>query len=78
MKEAPKTFLEPVYVSIDDAAKFTGESPWTVKMELRAGILRARKAGRRTLVEVASLKERAAKMPPAAFAPPPAPARKSA
>lgn len=61
------TTLEPILVSIPTAADHTGESVWTVKQRLRAGIYRARKSGRRTLVELKSIKEHVATLPPAEF-----------
>lgn len=62
--------IEPVYVSIADAAKYTAESPWKVKDRLRRGIYTARKSGRRTLVEFSSVKAFAKTLPTATFAPP--------
>jgi hypothetical protein len=62
--------IEPAFVSIQDAATYMAESSWTIKNRLRLGQLRARKSGRRTLVEFASLKEFAEALPAAKFAPP--------
>jgi hypothetical protein len=62
--------IEPLYVSIKIAADYTAESQWKVKERLRDGTYRARKSGRRTLVEFASVKEHAVKLPKAEFAPP--------
>jgi hypothetical protein len=62
--------VEPAYVSIENAANYTSESPWIIKDLLRRGALKAKKAGRRTLVEFAGVKERAANLPDAKFAPP--------
>jgi excisionase family DNA binding protein len=62
--------IEPAFMSIDEAARYTGESTWTVKNLLRIGVYRAKKAGRRTLIEFGSIKERTAKLPEAKFAPP--------
>jgi hypothetical protein len=59
----------PLFVSIDDAALLTAESAWTVKQRLRDGTYRARKAGRRTLVEYESILAYAMKLPAATFAP---------
>jgi hypothetical protein len=61
--------MAPIFVSIGDAALLTGESIWTVKQRLREGTYRARKAGRRTLIEYASVKTHAASLPAAQFAP---------
>ena len=62
--------VEPAFVSIEDAANYTSESPWVIKDLLRRGILKAKKAGRRTIVEFAGVKARAANLPVAKFAPP--------
>lgn len=60
---------EPIFLSIADVARLTGESNWTVKDKLRRGVYAAFKSGRRTLVSYASVKEHAASLPPAKFAP---------
>jgi hypothetical protein len=70
MHPAKSDVFEPVFVSIEDAARYTSESPWLIKDLLRKGVLKARKAGRRTLVDFASVKARAASLPDAKFAPP--------
>lgn len=67
--------LEPLFLSIRDTSKITGESEWTVKQKLRAGRYRARKSGRRTLVEYDSVKEASAALPVASFAAPRSPRR---
>jgi hypothetical protein len=46
------------------------ESVWTTKDKLRRGIYRAKKSGRRTLIEFASVKAAAEALPTATFAPP--------
>lgn len=61
--------IEPKFVTINDAARYTGESAWTIKNELRKGRLKAKKAGRRTLVEFATVKARAENLPDATFTP---------
>jgi len=61
---------QPIFVSVGDAARLLGISEWTVKQELRRGRLRARKAGRRTVVEYASVLALAESLPKAKFAPP--------
>ena len=68
--------LEPAFAGIDAVASYTGESPWTVKHKLRLGMYRARKSGRRTLVEMASVKQHLAALPDAKFAPPRNPKKK--
>ncbi len=63
--------MEPLFIGIQDAAKLFGVSEWIVKNDyLRRGVLRARKAGRRTLIEYDSVKEFAAALPKAKFAAP--------
>jgi hypothetical protein len=62
--------LEPAFLSIENAARYTSESTWTIEDLLRRGVLKAKKSGRRTLVEVASIKERAESLPIATFKPP--------
>jgi hypothetical protein len=62
--------LEPMLVSIADAAAYTGESLWTVKMRLRDGTYEAVKSGRRTLVVLATVKRYAENLPDAKFAAP--------
>ena len=56
--------------SIKNTAAVIGVSEWTVKDLLRRGVLKARKAGRRTLVIVASREAYIASLPPATFLPP--------
>ncbi len=70
MRVNERNELEPLYVSILEAARFTSESPWVVKVRLRKGIYAARKAGRRTLVEFATVKAFAQSLPKAKFAAP--------
>jgi len=62
--------IEPAFITIDEAAAYTGESRWRVNELLRAGTYLAKKSGRRTLVNFASVKERAANLPDARFAQP--------
>jgi hypothetical protein len=64
------TDIEPELVSIADAARYTGESEWTVKHRLRLGIYKAKKSGRRTLVIFATVKTHTKSLPDAMFAPP--------
>jgi hypothetical protein len=56
--------------SIRTTSEMTSESPWKVKQRLREGQYRAWKAGRRTIVDPASVKAVWATLPPATFAPP--------
>ena len=62
--------LEPLLISISDAARVTGESQWSVKMKLRSGAYKARKSGRRTLIIFETIKTHTAGLPDAKFAPP--------
>lgn len=62
--------LEPMLVSIGDAATYTGESEWTVKQRLRDNTYAAVKSGRRTLVVFATVKRYAESLQPATFAAP--------
>jgi len=57
-------------MSIGETAKMTSLSEWSVKQKLRAGIYRAKKDGRRTLIFVASVLDDARNLPDAVFAPP--------
>lgn len=61
--------IEPAFLSIDATAEYLHVSPWSVKELLRLRVLQARKAGRRTLVEFASVKAYAQTLPAAEFAP---------
>lgn len=65
--------FEPFALSIKSAAFYTSESPWVVKQRIRAGTYRAYKSGRRTLVELASIKEYIATLPVAQMRPLPIP-----
>lgn len=62
--------IDARFRSIDESAKILAVSAWTVKDLLRKGILRARKSGRRTLVECESISTYAASLPIATFTPP--------
>jgi hypothetical protein len=61
---------EPGFLSIEATAAYMAESIWTTKDKLRRGVYRAKKSGRRTLVEFESVKAAAAALPDAKFAPP--------
>jgi len=68
---AASTFPERrLALSVDEAAKTLGLSPWMIKDLLRQGLLKGRKAGVRTLVEADSLKTYWDNLPAARFAPP--------
>lgn len=69
MKDEDK--VKPRFVSVKVAAAYTNESEWTIKNALREGTLKARKSGRRTLVEFSTVERRAESMPAARFAPSP-------
>jgi hypothetical protein len=60
----------PMFEAINECARQLAISPWSVKDLLRKQKLRAKKHGRRTMVEVASRLEYAASLPDATFAPP--------
>jgi hypothetical protein len=69
--------VPPLALTIADAAKATGESEWTVKDRLRKGQYRARKAGKRTLVELPSIVEHWESLPRAKFTPAPSPSKRN-
>jgi hypothetical protein len=60
----------PIFISVAEAARITAQSEWTVWDHLRNGRYRARKAGRRTLIEYSSIKQDADNLPVATFAAP--------
>jgi len=57
--------IEPMFVSVRDAAKILAESPWTIRDKLARNILRAKKSGRRTLVVMGSIRAHAESPPDA-------------
>lgn len=59
--------MEPIFLSVGEAAKVLAVSKWSVWQSLRLGKLSARKYGRKTLIEVASLKACADALPIAEF-----------
>jgi hypothetical protein len=61
--------LEPIFLSINETARITSDSPWRVKELLREGTYTAKKSGRRTLVSFASIRARCESLPTAVFAP---------
>jgi excisionase family DNA binding protein len=58
---------EPLFYSVEDAAHELAMSKWWVREMLRRGVLRARKAGRRTIIEGQSVRDYAATLPAAEF-----------
>ena len=48
--------IDPLSVSVAQAALLTGESQWTVRDKIWRGVYQAKKSGRRTLVVFASVK----------------------
>jgi excisionase family DNA binding protein len=62
--------IEPAFMSVAEAARYVGISEWSVKALLREGIYKARKSGRRTLIEFTSVKQYATSLPAATFAAP--------
>jgi excisionase family DNA binding protein len=61
---------DPMFEAIEESARQLGLSAWTIKELLRQKTLRAKKAGRRTLVDVKSRKEYADNLPDATFCAP--------
>jgi hypothetical protein len=70
MAPRASTKTEPLFYSIVDTAHILAMSPWSVKDLLKRKVLRARKAGRRTLVEGPSVQDYAASLPAAKYMPP--------
>lgn len=60
-KNAPG--LEPIFVSVADAAALLGVSKWVVYQKLDAGLIESRYEGRLRLVKVDSLKAYAESLP---------------
>jgi hypothetical protein len=67
MPATQKQPLEPLGISVADVSAMTGESVWTVKMKLRRGIYKAKKSGRRTIVDYQSVKHAWETLPAAQF-----------
>lgn len=59
--------MEPLLMSVAEAARFLGISRWSIFQGLRDGKLSARKFGRRTLVTVESFRRHAETLPVAQF-----------
>jgi hypothetical protein len=58
-----------LFLSIRDTAVTLALSQWAIKDLLRRGVLTGRKAGRRTLVTVGSVRRYAESLPEASFLP---------
>jgi hypothetical protein len=69
-RQRAESLIEPLGVSIADASVLTSECEWRVKEKLRLGIYRAKKSGRRTIIDFQSIKEHWAALPEAKFLPP--------
>lgn len=55
--------LDPIYVSVKEAARILGLSSWSVYQKLDAQVIESRYDGRKRLVVVASLRQYAANLP---------------
>lgn len=55
--------MDPIFVSVKDAARMLGLSPWSIYQKLDAQIIESRYEGRKRLVVVASLRKYAAGLP---------------
>lgn len=60
--------VDPIFVSVKEAANIVGLSPWTMYQLLDAKAIESRYAGRRRLVSVESLKAYAERLPTEASA----------
>lgn len=67
MRPETSTKSEPLFYSVADTAHILAMSPWSVKDLLKRKLLRAKKAGRRTLIEGPSVRDYAASLPAATF-----------
>jgi hypothetical protein len=61
---------DPEFESIAESARQLALSEWSIKQLLRQKKLKAKKAGRRTIINVQSRKDYAAGLPDAEFLPP--------
>ena len=61
--QSTRPAIDPIFVSVDDAAKVLALSPWSVYQLLDSEEIRSVYRGRRRLVDVASLREYAAGLP---------------
>lgn len=55
--------LDPIYVSVKDAARILGVSTWLIYQKLDQQVIESRYEGRKRLVVLASLREYAADLP---------------
>lgn len=61
--------IKPEWLSVTDAAVYSGLSDWTVRDQIRRGVWLAKKHGKRVLVNRPSIDAAIAALPPAAYAP---------
>jgi excisionase family DNA binding protein len=61
--------LDPIYVSVKEAARMLGLSTWAIYQKLDAQAIESRYDGRKRLVALASLREYAAALPSVAVKP---------
>jgi excisionase family DNA binding protein len=62
---AGSSIIEPMFVSVRDAAVVLALSAWTIRDMLKRGVLTAKKSGRRTLVTMESIRAHAEGLPDA-------------
>lgn len=55
--------LDPIYVSVKEAARMLGLSTWAIYQKLDQQVIESRYDGRKRLVMLASLREYAAALP---------------
>ena len=67
--QPPAAAIEPLLLPIAEACRFAGMSRSALDERLGAGEITARKAGKRTLIETASLKALIASLPVATIRP---------
>jgi excisionase family DNA binding protein len=58
--------LDPIYVSVKEAARVLGVSTWLMYQKLDQQVIESRYEGRKRLVSVSSLREYAAGLPTSA------------
>lgn len=62
-------YVDPIYVSVKEAARILGLSTWSVYQKLDQQIIESRYDGRKRLVVMTSLREYATSLPSVAPAP---------